>query len=161
MKLNAGGKRSLEPFYVLAVKSRLAWLEIDFNEQPLNSDHFEAICEAEEIVIIRTLQKWTGAYFKRKGRDVIHVNAGLVGTMKSFVEFHELAHYWLHEPGFYLTRGQGLFRSKCEYQASFISACALIPCTYLASFSANELYEMYTLRDLVDFRLKIFRAYMV
>lgn len=161
LKSNAEGKRILEPFYVGAVKSRLKWCQIHFNENPLTSEDFEVICQAEGILLIRDNRKWDGAYFRRKDTDVIYIKSTLQGAMKTFVEFHELSHFWLHEPGFYTAECNRNCLDKGEYQASFIAACALIPKSFVESFSKAELLEMFCYQDIVEFRLQIYKDHRI
>jgi Zn-dependent peptidase ImmA (M78 family) len=162
MKLNAGERGKNEPICISAIKSRLQWIDYKLLEDSLTSEDFEIICEAENIIVVREPRKWDGAYFRRKNRDIIYVKSSLVGSSKTFVEFHELAHYWLHDPEISLIQffqQSSLLVSKAEREASIVSACAIIPTCYIESFSRNELLDMFRSLDLIEFRFQIYREY--
>jgi Zn-dependent peptidase ImmA (M78 family) len=164
MRSNEEGRGKSEPVCISAVKSRLKWIQYELLEQSLNSEDFEIICEVEQIIVIREPRKWDGAYFRRKNHDIIYIRQGLSGTIKTFVEFHELSHYWLHDPDISLIQffqHSRLMIGKAEREASMISACAIIPTNYIESFSRNELLEMFGLKELIDFRLQIYRDYKI
>lgn len=164
LNVNAGGPEKNEPICISAIKSRLRWINYRLSEDSLNSEDFEIICEAENIIVVREPRKWDGAYFRRQDRDIIYVKSTLQGTAKTFVEFHELAHYWLHDPDISLIQffqHSSLIISKAEREASMVSAVAIIPTFCVENFSRNELLEMYQLKDLVNFRLQIYRQYRI
>jgi Zn-dependent peptidase ImmA (M78 family) len=163
MRLNAGEKRN-EPYYLTAVKSRLKWLNYDLHEIPMGSDDFEYVCDQENIIVIRESRKWDGVYFRRKDKDIIYIKSSLTGCFKTFVEFHELTHFWLHQPEItemqFFNKPQ-VFISKAEHQASLVSACILIPTILIENLSVVELLESYPNKQIVDFRLQIYRNYRV
>jgi Zn-dependent peptidase ImmA (M78 family) len=164
MRSNEGERVNNEPLCISAVKSRLRWIQYDLLEQSFTSEDFETICEAEQVIVVREPRKWDGAYFRRRGHDIIYIRSGLSGTLKTFVEFHELAHYWLHDPDISLIQffqHSRLMIGKAEREASMVSACAIIPTNYIESFSKNELLEMFYLKELIDYRLQIYQEYKI
>src|SRR5688572_3198125 len=124
MRLKEGEQGKNEPICVGAVKARLKWIQYNLLEQSFTSDDFEIICEAEQIIVVREPRKWDGAYFRRKNRDIIYIKSSLTGSTKTFVEFHELAHFWLHDPEISLIQffqHSRLLIGKAEREASMIS----------------------------------------
>lgn len=82
-------KRNLTPF-TLPIPG--------FGERKLTTEDFERTCEREGVTVERSRLRdgLRGFYYRLQDRPHINLDSRLKGTEKLFVEFHELAHYFLH-----------------------------------------------------------------
>lgn len=104
----------------LAQLTRIGW-----NERVLIQADFDCLCQREGVLVADRAMPWRGIYVVRRGIPCIAINCALGGVERSEVEWHEMGHHLLHTPMMcFFDRGM---RSKTEYEAQVISACALVP----------------------------------
>lgn len=138
----------------LAQLTRIGW-----NERVLTRADFDSLCQREEVLVADRVMPWRGIYVVRRGIPCIAINCALGGVERSEVEWHEMGHHLLHTPTMcFFTRGT---RSKTEYEAQVISACALVP-RPLMSKTFAELQEEYGYsRELLWFRKRVAEQFRI
>lgn len=136
---------------------RISSLGIGWNERPLSSSNFYAICLHLNIEVQEIPLNTDGFYFRVLGRDIIAVNSQLPETKKLMVLFHELGHFLFHTPetgpaaGFH---GIGR-RDRKECEADIFALCAIIPRTLIESRTPQELIQEGFPVDIVAARYEI------
>lgn len=70
-----------------------------WGKRRMTTEDFERVCQREGITVHRAVigRGIRGIYFRRDGEPHIIITPRLRGTEKLRVEFHELAHYFLHD----------------------------------------------------------------
>jgi Zn-dependent peptidase ImmA (M78 family) len=109
-----------------------------FNQRILTEDDFHKICDCERITVLE-MDVSSSFYMSVAGQAFIVLSKKLKGLKKTFVEFHELAHHFLHgerntTSAFYFN----LLDSKNEFEADALALIALLPISSLSSFDFLE-----------------------
>ena len=127
----------------------------DWNKRVFNEEDFHEFCETEGICITEAQIGVAGLYTIYGGIPFIVLDPTLRGGQKLWVEFHELAHHWLHIPD---TELFDYCSGKREIQANMVAACALIPLPIVRSKTAYEIQQEYGYpSELLRFRFALFR----
>lgn len=122
-------------------KSLLKNCPPEWNVRVLTRDDFYSHCDAGGIQLHEDVQiEQPGLYMVYDGRPHIFIDERLRGAERLFVQFHELAHYWIHPSGIKFFLG---WERSIEQEANIIAACALIPRTVLEHYWPAELVELY------------------
>lgn len=126
-----------------------------FNQKILTEADFYEICEREQITVLE-LDVPASFYFSVLGKHFIVLRKRLRGLRRTFVMFHELAHYFLHggkaaECAFFF----GLLENKNEIEAEAMATVALIPKFALDSYDFLEDHPNRYARKLFENRQKL------
>lgn len=116
------------------IHPRLA--RIGWNRRVLTYADFERACERDGITVItKRLIDDLGRYQIVKGRELITLDVGLRGPLRTFVAFHEYGHALYHVPG------KHRLLAKTELEADIIGIVALLPRSLLLRMSPGEISE--------------------
>jgi len=140
---------------------KISTLKIGWNERSLTEADFYRLCKRFKVTVTEMPLRTGGFYYRVMGRDFIAVNSRLVGPQKLAVLFHELGHFLLHTPESGATanfHGVGL-RTRQEREADLFALCAIIPKTWIASRSPEELIDEGFSHEMVAERHSIFEMY--
>lgn len=131
----------------------------EWNVKVLTQDDFDYYCDRDGIIVREVSLEQPGLYICRGGRPQIFLNEELRGANRLFVEFHELAHHWLHPTGVRMFFGWG---KQIEIEADIVAACALIPKTVLTHYWPSEIADLYGYsHDLVTLRCEVFDRWRI
>ncbi|MFN7930340.1 MAG: ImmA/IrrE family metallo-endopeptidase [Blastocatellia bacterium] len=98
-----------------------------------------------------------GCYTVIRGYPCIALDEKLSPTELLITAWHEMGHHFLHAPDLHLYGHPN--KSKAEYQAHVISACALIPQQVIRRHTFADIEEAYNLpHDLVLFRARVWQT---
>ncbi|HKQ74624.1 MAG TPA: ImmA/IrrE family metallo-endopeptidase [Blastocatellia bacterium] len=131
----------------------------EWNIRVFTEDDFHQYCDAEGIVIREEQVEQPGLYLICDGTPTIFIDDQLRGAERLFVEFHELAHHWLHPPGVRMFFGLG---KTIELEADVVAICALIPKTVLIHYWPSEIVDIHGYSHwMVQFRCEVFDRYKI
>lgn len=131
----------------------------EWNVKVLTQDDFDYYCDRAGIVVREVSLEQPGLYIRSGGRPQIFLNNELRGANRLFVEFHELAHHWLHPTGVRMFLGWG---KEIEIEADIVAVCCLIPKTVLTHYWPSEIAEIYGYsHDLVGLRCEVFDRWRI
>ena len=115
-----------------------------------------AFCKANKVHIVEDPQTSHGMFVKYRGYDFILITPGLTQMMRTWILWHEIGHYLLHEPA--IANFSRHYARRSEREANFIAAVALIPRALLHNRSQGELVEMDFPLKLIDIRHRVYDA---
>ena len=130
-------------------------MAIGWNQQVLTFADFEKIARRERVLVgLVPTRVLAGAFMVRRGWPVIILQESLRGAARSFIAFHELGHYFLHDPHLPADCGQR------ELEADLVAYGALIPQHLVRSCSVGEIVNKYGYpRQMVTARIEMLRCF--
>lgn len=129
----------------------------EWNVRAFTDSDFWMLCAADGIIVQEAPLERHGFQFKQRNQHVIFINSRLRGAERSFVLWHEYAHYLLHPPGIQFFHG---YESQVENEADVFAACAMIPRSLLEHYWPSEIADLYGYPvDLVAYRQDLFERY--
>lgn len=143
------------------VIDKISQLKTGWNERPLTEADFYRLCKRFRIRVTEMPLSVGGFYYRVMGRDFIAVDSRLAGAEKLAVLFHELGHFLLHTPASGATanfHGVGR-RTRQEREADAFALCALIPRSWLASPTIEELADDGFPAEMIAERFAIYERY--
>lgn len=140
-----------------AVLSRLQ-REYGWNERILTDEDFERICQQCKIEVLVERMRHFGAYLVCENVPFIFLKKNLSVERRRFVQWHELAHHFLHAPGIcFFVSGT---TSKAEFQADALASCALIPRRILTTWRLDTILSEYEYsKELLSIRIKTYQRF--
>ena len=112
-----------------------------WNRKPLTEDDFYRICRRLKVSVTEMPLRTNGFYYSVRGSHFIAIDSKLPPVKRLFVMFHELGHFLLHLPDSGTTanfHGVG-HRDRKEREADIFALCSLIPRSWIADRSPDEL----------------------
>lgn len=140
---------------------KIARLRVGWNERPLDEVVFQQLCDRRRIkVTSMPLASVDGFYTCDKKRHYIAVNSKLGEFRRTFVGFHEFAHYLMHSPRTDATSNYcgSQTHSRDEDEADAFAYCALLPLEIMRSRPDAEIAEMYGMVFFLE-RLRVYERY--
>ena len=127
----------------------------DLNVRVHNESDFYSFCEREGIKVIHEDTGEPGMYCVYEGTPVIFLHPGLRGGDRLWVQYHELAHHWLHVPGTQFFLGND---RKLDAQADYLASILLIPAPLVRTKTAGEIQEEFGYpAELIRIRFQAYR----
>ena len=134
-------------------------LPSDWNHRVLGIDDFYSFCKQEGVEVYELDMSIDGLYTIFADVPVILLKLTLSEPDLTFVAFHELAHYWLHEPG---QQFKWAFESKMDFEANLVASCALIPCSLLESHASADIQRQFGYStEVIQFREQVYRDWKI
>ncbi len=131
---------------------------LGWNRRILTYEDFEFLCTQLGVYVLSLPVEIEGLYTHYRERPVIVLSQALTGHRRTFIAWHEMAHFLCHHPG--IARFDVTSISKAERQANAIAACALIPQRLIRTMEFNAIAEQLNLpHDLVLQRADVWRNY--
>jgi Zn-dependent peptidase ImmA (M78 family) len=112
----------------------------EWNVRVLTEDDFWQQCDQAGILVQEIPLEQPGLFIFRNDQPQIFINDELRGAERTFVCFHELAHYWLHPSRIQFFQG---LEETVEVEADVVAICAMIPFTVLMHYWPGEIVELY------------------
>ena len=112
-----------------------------WNRKPLTEDDFYRICRRLKVSVTEMPLRTNGFYYSVRGSHFIAIDSKLPPVKRLFVMFHELGHFLLHLPDSGTTanfHGVG-HRDRKEREADIFAICSLIPRSWIADRTPDEL----------------------
>jgi len=103
----------------------------------LSLDDFDALAEAQGILVIEGALDFPGCFLYHQRRPVILLNRNQSHARRTLTAWHEYGHFLFHTPGHFGLHG------KTELEADLIAYCALVPRFLLRWHSLAEIAELY------------------
>jgi Zn-dependent peptidase ImmA (M78 family) len=131
-----------------------------FNLRRQTENDFFEICDREKIkIVFDEMPVLQGFICKFKGQNYIFLDRNLRDLEFLYIAFHELAHYFLHEPNNKTAvRFYGLSRPhKDEDEADATALLCLFPESGLSEFQPHSRYETSLYRQ----RLAVYERFSV
>lgn len=142
--------------------NKITSLNSRWNEQPLTQEDFYRICRRCKITVVEIPLRVSGFYYSLLEGHYIAINSRLCPETKTFVMFHELAHFLMHAPDDGVTanfHGVGK-QTRKEAEADAFAACALIPRRMVESLRPQQLIEEDGFSvELVKQRIEVLRRF--
>lgn len=131
--------------------------QLGFNQRFLTWRDYDALLDKEGIVYLHVPLEVPGFYAIIDDCPCIGVNEVLKSPEIKAVSWHEMGHHFLHSPELHLYGNPN--RSKTEFQAHVIAACALIPQYIIRTTEFAEIEEALNLsHDFVLFRARVWQS---
>lgn len=113
----------------------------EWNHRVLSEDDAFAAVAGEPVRIHTDAPiRWRGEYLIYRETPTILIKKNLSSRWRLWVLWHELAHYWLHQPGHY--KFHKTIVRKFDFEANFVAAIAMMPTYLVQRYSIDELiYE--------------------
>lgn len=97
-------------------------------------------CDQREIIIHETLNVDVGGYRIHKGQPFILLHKYLDSRYRTWVLFHEIAHYILH-PTLIAQFSDEVVKRKVEKEANFVSAILMMPKPFIDKKTLAEIQD--------------------
>jgi Zn-dependent peptidase ImmA (M78 family) len=109
-----------------------------WNKRVMTKSDFSQTCEREGIIMLRLPlpNGINGMYTRMHNTPIIWIDSRLRGTERLRTEFHELGHYFFHDPKALIgipTKQEKKMRARFEVEANAIALDALAPALRLNS----------------------------
>lgn len=130
-----------------------------WNKRVFDEWDFYRFCDRDGVCVLDAEMPLPGAYCVYDRIPVIFISHCVRGVERLRVQFHELAHHWLHYPSvqFFIN-----LNNKVEFEANIVAACALIPFPLLLSHNAGQIEEEYGYsKKLIAFRVTLFQQFSI
>jgi Zn-dependent peptidase ImmA (M78 family) len=122
-----------------------------WNQKVFDFADFEDICEREQIICVEGAVRSHGEACQYSGRRLIILPKVKV-EMKKWIAYHELGHYFLHNP-----YKSFLNAPHLEYEADLFATVALLPTFVIKSGFEEEEYPL----NLLKIRGNIFQQHNI
>lgn len=141
-------------------RSLFRGLPPEWNQIVRSEDHFYDFIDAHAIVFRDHRRvKDKGCYTWSEGFPCILLDCRLRGAERTWGLWHEVGHYFLHEPTDHYLLGRDKLSDK---EADIFAACALIPQLVLANFSDQEIMESHGYAPwMLRYRRMVWRDYRI
>ena len=112
-----------------------------WNTRILGETDALTFCRHHQIRILEDAKLRYGQIQFYRGHSFIFINPNLSPGMRSWVLWHEIAHFILHDP--IVSTFSRQCRRKCDCEANYVAAIALMPISILEHVTFGELEECY------------------
>lgn len=143
------------------ILTSIAQKKIDnWNKRVFTEQDFYDLCRRESVRVIEGDFVARGEYKVYKKWPFILLRRRLPSSMRIWIQWHELAHHFLHYPGSYLF-DPGAAR-KVDFEANFLASVALIPTGLIETMGLDEIaLEFNYPKKMIEIRRHIMENYRI
>jgi Zn-dependent peptidase ImmA (M78 family) len=143
------------------ILTSIAEKKIDYwNEKVFTERDFFELCRRESIRVIEGDFVARGEYKVYKKWPFILLRRRLPAAMRIWIQWHELAHHFLHYPGSYLFDPSAA--RKVDFEANFVASIALIPTKLMEDRGLEEIATEFNYpKKLIEIRRRIAEHYRI
>lgn len=132
----------------------------NWNKKVFDEQDFYDLCRRESIRVIEGDFAARGEYKVYKKWPFIMLRKRLPAAMRVWIEWHELAHHFLHYPGSYLFDPSAA--RKVDFEANFVASVALIPTSLMETASLAEIGAEFNYPEkLLEIRQRVAEHYRI
>lgn len=125
-----------------------------WNQRQLTEADAMAFCKAHSLYVVDDRRLAHGKLIQNfRSYNFLLINPELEGVMRTWVLWHEIAHFLLHEPP--TTHFSPSTKRKQEREANYIAAVAILPRPYIEGRSIVELEAAGYPIDLLKIRWRV------